>query len=586
MFRLAPASLAVLAIFNVASSLAWPPLPPPATEEAIPPFYAIAHMCNQIEAVDWAMNEGANAVEIDLNFESWKFVHGVPCDCTCAFLSTNKHSVCSIDEACKGGTDAAEMMRHLGGETWRDQLALVYVDSKVDTIEGDLEQAGQRVGDLLLTELFGLGYGGVVIVNSPKMSGVQYLQGVVDRIQPSKFEGRVFYTIDQEKDVVQVLEKLITVSPFRAYSTGISACAPVWYTDQITLAQFNYAEGVLSLPPGIWTIDKESSMRTYMNRGARAVMTNIPKNAVLVGNQMGLVLAKPSHRPRRATSDEVVTSFVDCDCDFHPGGCSISKAAPNGAACKCSYKGGFTCGGDVVSCLGPESSALCVAPDTSFASCKIGDGDCDGYQCDCDYHPGGCSISKAAPNGAACKCEYKGGFTCGGDVVSCLGPESSALCVAPDMGPASCIIGGGDCGGYSGNDDCDCDYHAGGCSISKAAPEHTACKCSYKGGFTCGGDIVHCSESSALCVAPDTSLASCKIGGGDCDGYQCDCDYHAGGCTISMAAPNGAACKCSYKGWFTCGGDVVHCSESSALCVAPDMSKDSCKIGGGDCDGY
>ena len=80
----------------------------------------------------------------------------------------------------------------------------------MDTIEGDLEQAGQRVGDLMLTELFGLGYGGVVIVNSPKMSGVQYLQGVVDRIQPSKFEGRVFYTIDQEKDVVQVLEKLIT----------------------------------------------------------------------------------------------------------------------------------------------------------------------------------------------------------------------------------------------------------------------------------------------------------------------------------------------------------------------------------------
>ena len=66
----------------------------------------------------------------------------------------------------------------------------------MDTIEGDLEQAGQRVGDLLLKELFELGYGGVVIVSIPKMSGVQYLQGVVDRIRPSKFEGRVFYTID------------------------------------------------------------------------------------------------------------------------------------------------------------------------------------------------------------------------------------------------------------------------------------------------------------------------------------------------------------------------------------------------------
>ena len=80
---------------------------------------------------------------------------------------------------------------------------------------------------------------------------------------------------------------------------------------------------------------------------------------------------------------------------------------------------------------------------------------------------------------------------------------------------------GGDCGGYSGNDDCDCDYHKGGCSISKAAPKHTACKCSYKGSFTCIGHIVRClgPESSALCVNPDKSRDSCAIGGGDCDGY-------------------------------------------------------------------
>lgn len=95
---------------------------------------------------------------------------------------------------------------------------------------------------------------------------------------------------------------------------------------------------------------------------------------------------------------------------------------------------------------------------------------------DCDYHPGGCSISKAAPPGTACKCVYKGAWTCGGDVVRCGNPKSP-LCAAPSKGPAACVLGGGDCGGYSGSSDCDCDYKgkglfkSSGCKIVKAARE-------------------------------------------------------------------------------------------------------------------
>merc|ERR1712133_235511 len=34
--------------------------------------------------------------------------------------------------------------------------------------------------------------------------------------------------------------------------------------------------------------------------------------------------------------------------------------------------------------------------------------------CDCDYHPGGCTISQAPPEGWKCKCRYKGFWTCDG----------------------------------------------------------------------------------------------------------------------------------------------------------------------------
>ena len=90
------------------------------------------------------------------------------------------------------------------------------------------------------------------------------------------------------------------------------------------------------------------------------------------------------------------------------------------------------------------------------------------------------------------------------------------------MSVASCILGGGDCGGYSGASDCDCAYSIAGAARSAtwAAPAHSACHCDYMGAWTCDGEVVRChDEASTLCASPDMSVASCLLGGGDCDGY-------------------------------------------------------------------
>ena len=137
-----------------------------------------------------------------------------------------------------------------------------------------------------------------------------------------------------------------------------------------------------------------------------------------------------------------------CDCNYHPGGCTISKVAPEGNACNCVYKGGWTCLGHLTPCIDPNHP-LCKQPDNSFVSCQLGGGDCGGYKesCDCDYHPGGCTISKKAPSCAACRCSYKGGWTCGGSLVRCP-IFTNSLCQNPDYTKDSCVFGGGDCGGY------------------------------------------------------------------------------------------------------------------------------------------
>nr|CAH0105159.1 unnamed protein product [Daphnia galeata] len=73
---------------------------------------------------------------------------------------------------------------------------------------------------------------------------------------------------------------------------------------------------------------------------------------------------------------------------------------------------------------------------------------------------------------------------------------------------------------YSVMTDCSCDYHSGGCSIRRPASPGNACKCSYKGFWSCAGSQTGCRDpSSHYCHNPDTSIQSCFLGGGDCGGY-------------------------------------------------------------------
>ena len=74
------------------------------------------------------------------------------------------------------------------------------------------------------------------------------------------------------------------------------------------------------------------------------------------------------------------TSFVHCDCDYHPGGCTISQTQSiSGCACKCIYELGWTCSGQDANCKDPTSD-LCKNPDNSKAACEQGGGDCGGYK--------------------------------------------------------------------------------------------------------------------------------------------------------------------------------------------------------------
>ena len=96
--------------------------------------------------------------------------------------------------------------------------------------------------------------------------------------------------------------------------------------------------------------------------------------------------------------------------------------------------------------------------------------------------------------------------------------------------------------------------------------------------------------TSRHCTRPNKSIQSCVQGGGDCGGYKTgsyDCKYRPGGCSISRPAPANHACKCVYKVFWRCGGEVTNCRNGgSRFCTRPDTSVHSCFQGQGDCQGY
>ena len=462
------------------------------------PAIAIGHMANHPSAVQWYADQGMNGVEVDLQFDPVtgslsRFQHSTSslemCDCSCVCALGNtcfSHHVCrqlwdATGSHCTAQSDPATLVAAVVNRT--ADLRLLYLDSKVQGLPRDvLAAAGRAVVAFMDAAAFGAGYTGQVLVSAPALDRSPYIEGAVAAAAASPNAARYFFTYDEENSMVRAMQALGRLTPNRVYSSGTTSCAP-WLgtggsTDPVV-------SGTMSASLA-WTRDVTTEIQTALGgvangvlRGpyANGVLTNIPEHALTAFAALG-------RTPSKGLLLAPATAPVPCDCDYHPGGCSISFPARNGSACQCSYKGAWTCGGSEVPCSDP-SDPRCAAPDFSLRSCLLGGGDCGGYSggdnvCDCSYRTGGCVVTTLPQPGLACKCSYTGAWTCGGTVTRCADPASPA-CKSPAFTPATCVQGSGDCGGYKTWAACDCDYHRGGCAVSRAAAPYTACKCSYKG---------------------------------------------------------------------------------------------------------
>lgn len=345
----------------------------------------IAHQVNTPDAIRWALGQGANGIEIDLNFDGTfpvYFHHGKPCDCSCMLNPSSDNGCAALLHACTATTSCTEMMIFLGSkEIVGSSLALIYIDAKLDKSMRDYAEAGANVVRMLNENVLSRGYRGQVLLGCYTVSKSDYLRGALREAAKSSYADRYFYTIDvQGKRSDEVWQESLQLGTNNiVYATGISACAPfTYYYDAIrkSLEKMSYAA------VGIWTVDKESAMARYLEIGVNFILTNRPNVAVNLIGRNYIPLPGQAFIAKLVPRPTAGSLYWECDCSYYyrfpRGGCAITKTAPPHHACRCSYKGTLSCAGETVTCR-DANNYLCRTPKSTEEACLFGGGNCKGY---------------------------------------------------------------------------------------------------------------------------------------------------------------------------------------------------------------
>jgi len=237
-------------------------------------FYIVAHMTNSLQSVDWAVRSGANAIEIDLDFQkngdNNGFHHGGFCDCTAPWIG----GVCRKIKCGTATRPAIKLIQHIA--TKQPGISLVIVDAKakrIDPTPETLAYAGDRLATEIIRAFFDQGYRGRLILSVPQRTHLPMLKAAYKNVRDHAphWLPRVAFTIDGERGSArEVVAALSELRPHVVYGTGISILG-LDFTEAIGEAK------LLGMPfTYIWTVDGRNTMNQYLDLPVRAIMTNRP----------------------------------------------------------------------------------------------------------------------------------------------------------------------------------------------------------------------------------------------------------------------------------------------------------------------
>ena len=320
---------------------------------------------------------------MDLQFDSQgnpaNFYHSYKF-CDCNIFSRDSES-CQFD-VCGHNRPAVEHLQHFATHEKVGQIAMLYIDSKVERVpERLMGAAARRLISLVEKEVFSKGYQGIVLIGGPHMS---YLTPAARRASKSRYNRQIFVVHDAIGKFEERITEMAELDyPNKMMSAGIARILK-WaqsYEEEAIMGRINKARGVIS-DTIIWTLQSEEEYDFYYQYGARGMITNNVEQMVEWAKDRGYELYKPGDVVCASVVGRAVTEVGDCGCDKSGEGCEIDEVAEvPGSACRCVKQGWgwFSwCKGDVVGCE-DIAAKECLSPDKSVESCRQGGGDCEGY---------------------------------------------------------------------------------------------------------------------------------------------------------------------------------------------------------------
>ena len=342
------------------------------------PFYIIAHRVNNRTALDSALEQGANAIEHDIQFNSSGypsvFENGRMLDCECLDLPGHNCHYDSSELLCTGSNTTRNIIEHVEDIATRPGIALYYIDSKFKIID-QFSLAGKNIIPFLDKHLFGRGYQGNVLISTPFIASFDYIQSAVIAAIGSINKNQYYFTFDAEnyeyRNVISMLSRLTNK---RIYSTHIERHLASNYLGRIKISTAGKSLGENGLT-FTWTIDYEDRMKDSIEAGVNGIVTNEVADLKKVVQWFGLNLATSS--TPIPSSNRYVPSENKCRCLGLKVPCRIIYPAPPKTACRCNSTFSF-CEGFVVDC--DHSHPKCINPDLSKESCELGKGLCKDYE--------------------------------------------------------------------------------------------------------------------------------------------------------------------------------------------------------------
>nr|ANY30979.1 loxtox protein [Loxosceles similis] len=254
------------------------------------PVWNIAHMTNDIEIVKTYLDDGANALEFDIEFnergQPLRTYHGVPCDCC---------RKCGRTETFSTFMDQMRKFTTPGDPEFREKLVLLMLDLKVKDFDSSLAlEAGQNIAKVLLDSYWQRGKADTrayIVLSIPSLDYAKLIRGFYNEVKKQNFPtyrrrvGVDFSGNDDLDDTRRALER-VNITRRIWQSDGITNCLPRG-TGRLAAAikrrddpEYRFINKVY-----YWSVDRKSTIRTVLDLEADGMITNFPDNFASVLNE-------------------------------------------------------------------------------------------------------------------------------------------------------------------------------------------------------------------------------------------------------------------------------------------------------------